>query len=270
MGKDVKIGFLSRLFGKKPQTAADGRKLLPSGEARLGLCFQYERGINFCSEFLSEVGLKYILQELNKYNLKATFFCPARLCETTPDHIVGLHKRGHEVAALGNEGEAPSEQTDDGIKQLIYTCRHKFSSIGVPIVGFRAPHGEWDDRLCRELARQKYLYSAEHEHAKGLYVVAPGKPPLYRVPIYSTDRGLLRREATVNKTISKHHRLLRKASDGRHFVSICFHAWILAEEKERMQHFIDWLNAAVKLGMKIGPLRAALPHDNSADQKAAE
>ncbi len=270
MGKDKKIGFISRLFGKKSDNPENGKKLLPSNEARLGLCFHYERGINFCSEFLSEVGLKYILKELKRQEVKATFFCPARLAETVPEHVTGLYRRGHEIAALGNEGEAPAEQTDDGVKQLVYTCRAKFANIGVPIVGFRAPHGQWDERLCRELARQKYRYSAEHEHTKGVYVITPGKPPLYRVPIYSTDKGLLRREETVNRTISKHHRLLRKASEGRHFTSVCFHAWILAEEKDRMQHFIDWLNAAVKLGIKIGPLRDALPPVPSNKNAVAE
>jgi hypothetical protein len=82
------------------------------------------------------------------------------------------------------------------------------------------------------------------------------------MPLYTDDRGLRHREKTFNRTVSKHHRLLRRAITGRHFVAVCFHPWLLIEEKHRMDHWEEWLETAVKAKVKIGALEDALPAEH--------
>ena len=257
---DENTGLWGRLFGRKKATAelAAGQEV-PVPQATVGLCFNYERGVAYDSEYLSEIGLEHVMKTLQRHKLRATFNCPAKLCEIAPDRVKMIAAAGHEIAILGYADESPKELTDDGIKQLVFTCRNIFIKTGLRPLGFQAPHSHWDERLCRELARQHFRYSAEHDHAKLPYVIDAGPPPLLRIPISTDDRAMLRSEETVEKTISKHHRRLRQAVDDRHFVAICFHPWILAEESSRMQHWEEWLQAAVNFRVKLGPLADVLP-----------
>jgi peptidoglycan/xylan/chitin deacetylase (PgdA/CDA1 family) len=259
------------LFGRKKQAAvaAVGQEV-PVSQPTVGLCFNFERGVAYDSEYLSDIGLEHVLKTLQRHNLRATFNCPAKLCEISLDRVKAIANAGHEIAVLGYADESPRELTDDGIKQLVFTCRNIFIKSGLRPMGFVAPHSGWDERLGAELARQHFRYSAEHDHARQPYVIAAGPPPLLRIPITTDDRGLIHSEHTVDKTISKHHRRLRQAADDKHFVAICFHPWILAEEEARMQHWEEWLQTAIRLGMKIGRLAEVLPPEQANEDAAGQ
>jgi peptidoglycan/xylan/chitin deacetylase (PgdA/CDA1 family) len=243
---------------------------VPVAVPTVGLCFNYQRGVTFDSVYLSDVGLETVLKTLARHNLKATFNCPAKVCELAPARVKMIADAGHEVAALGYADESCREMDDDALKQLIYTCRNAFAKLNLRPLGFGSPGSTGDERLCRELSKQRFRYSVEHDHAKQPYVVEPGPPPIIRMPVSTDDRGLLRSEGTVDKTIAKHYRRLRRAVEERHFVSVCFHPWILAEEKDRMQHWEEWLQTAIKLGARISPLKDVLPPEQPADEAAGQ
>ncbi len=242
---------------------------LTVSQATVGLCFDFERGISFINEFLSDAGLKHILTILKRHGLHATFNCPAKLCETVPDYLTGLVERGHEICILGHAGETPKELTDDAIKQLLFSCRTAFAKLGLRPIGFRSPHSGWDDRLGPELLKQGFRYSAEHDHAKHPYILLRNARPLVRIPVTTTDRGLIKREEIVQETLAKHHRRLRQAIQDRHFVAVCFHPWILAETKDRMQHWEVWLETAMKCGVRLGPLADVLPNAKPESQEGS-
>ena len=84
-------------------------------------------------------------------------------------------------------------------------------------------------------------------------------PPIVRVPIRTDDRGLRRSEETQDEVISKHLRSLRKAIANKTFVSICFHPWILAEDMQRMEHWEQWVTAAVRSGARVVALEDVVP-----------
>ncbi len=265
-------GLLARLFGRKADAPDEGpdRQTLAKKEARIGLCFDYERGIDFVSESLSDHGMRHIMKVLKRHDLHATVHCPAKLCELAPGHLNAIADAGHELAALGFAGESANGLADDALKQLVYACRNAFAQLGHQPTGFRTPHGHWDERLFLELARQKFRYNAEHDHAKFPYALTTSTPQLIRVPVYTDDRGFLRREETVKKTMAKHHRRLRIALQLHHFICICFHPWILAEEKERMLHWEEWIETAVKSGVKIGTLSDAMKVLEQSDDQATK
>ncbi len=251
------FGRLFKRFKKSGDEA--GPVELPVERTTIGLCFDYQRGLDYGSEYLENVGLDHVLKTLMGLNLRATFFCPARLCETAPDQLGAIAAAGHEMAALGYADESPRDLTDDALKQLVFACRNAFAKRGLSPVGFKSPQSHWDRRLCAELSRQQFLYDAEHDHAKQLYVLVPGAPPLVRVPIRTDDRGLRRSEDTYDATVSKHMRAARKAIQQRHFVAVCFHPWILAEDMERMEHWQAWVQFGVKAGARMVALEDALP-----------
>ena len=254
-------GFLSRFFRKTDDLAASARQELSISEPTVGLCFNYERGLNYDSEYLADVGLEDVMKVLQRHKLRATFHCPAKLCETSPKQIEMILQAGHEVAALGYANEMLTELTPEALKQLAFTCRNAFLRLKNGYVGgFRSPRSSWSDRMGPELLRQHFVYDAEHDHAKRPYLLVAGKNPLIRIPIRTDDRYLrsMRRDKR-EEAISKHHRVVRKAVQGRHFVAVCFHPWSLAEESFRMQHWLEWLDTALQMGVKALALEDVLP-----------
>lgn len=251
--------MFGRLFDrfKKGGGGSAGREA-PVATAFIGLCFDYERDIGFESKYLADTGLDCILDVLEKRRLRATFSCPAKLCELAPDQIGRIAQAGHELVAMGYGDESPKSISDDALGQMVYSCVQAFATRGVRPVGFRSPGLAWDDRLSAELARQGFKYSAEHDHAKQPYELLGGSSRFLRLPIRTDDRGLRRSEDTYNSTVSKHLRVARKAIQQGHFCAIAFHPWILAEDMERMEHWESWLDYAVHSGATVGALADAL------------
>ncbi len=251
--------MFGRLFDRFKKGSGSSGPELSLGKAFIGLCFEYERDVGFESKYLADTGLDYILGALDQRRLRATFCCPAKLCEVAPDQIARIAQGGHELAALGYADESPKSISDDALGQWIYSCVQAFASRGVRPVGFRVPNAAWEDRMIAELVRQGFRYSAEHDHAKQPYELPGGAKPLLRMPIRTDDRGLRRSEDTYNSVVSKHLRVARKAIQQNYFCTVSFHPWILAEDMERMEHWESWLDYAVHSGATIGPLADALP-----------
>lgn len=259
-------GLWGKLFGKRaaqtesPDPAASTHQHeVPVESPTVGLCFDYERDVNFDSAYLSDEGLKQLFDLLKRRKLRATFMCAAKLCEQVPEQIRAMAEAGHEVGALAYAHEYPREMPVEALKQLVFRCRNAFAKIGLVPIGFRSPRSRWDMRLCQELLLQRFRYNAEHDHARHPYVLIQGPSPLTRIPICTDDMAFVRHPEKENETLSKHHRYLRKAIQRRHFVSIGYHPWVLAEDPRRMEEFEQWLEVATKCGAKIGALEDALP-----------
>lgn len=94
-------------------------------------------------EFGVRGGLDRVLQTLEAFGVRATFFVPGRIAEKYPDAAVKIVQRGHEIATHGYAHEnmallAPEEQ-----KRAIFNSINAIESIcGVRPKGFRAPEGE--------------------------------------------------------------------------------------------------------------------------------
>ncbi|MCZ6698180.1 MAG: polysaccharide deacetylase family protein [Planctomycetota bacterium] len=246
----------------KGETGLDslgGRRKLPVDTPTVGLCFDYIRDLRFESAYHSDEGLRHIMTVLARHGLRATFNCAAKLCDLVADQIHMLVEGGHEVAAMGYEAEVIRDLDNDQLKGMLYKCREAFSKRRLQPIGFRTRRSECDPRLYRELSLHRFLYNSEHDHAKMPYVLLDGEPPLVRIPVCTSDRGYIRRHHKPNIVVSKHHRYLRKAIARSHFISISFEPWILAEERQRMSDFEEWLETAVRSGAKIGSLADALP-----------
>lgn len=254
--------MFGRFFDKlKKGRSSPEPQEVPVDAPTIGLCFDYGRGIDYSSESLSDEGLDRILKVLKKRHLRATFNCPAKLCEKAPRQITTIAEAGHEIGVMGYADETPKDFSDEALKQLVFSCRNAFAKLGISPLGFYTADDGWDPRLGAELARQHFRYNAEHDHAKNMYLLLPPPSPIVRIPIRTDDRGLRRSEKTVDATISKHLRAQRRAIREGNFLSICFHPWILAEAKDRMDHWRSWLDAGIRSGARIVALEDALPDE---------
>lgn len=269
---DAKPSWFSRLFNRgrsdatnAPASTSHGaaQHELPVSGATVGLCFDYERDLCFDSAELSDTGLAHILSVLKARQLRATFNCAAKLCEEVGHQIRTIADAGHELAVYGYAGESWANLDAAAIKALVYRCRSAFSRVGLSPIGFRSKSTQCNETIARELALQRFRYNSQHDHAKHPYILIAEDPAFVRIPVATDDRGFVRGKndayQAANEVISKHDRYLRKAIVRKHFVSIAFHPWILAEEPGRMSEWENWIDTAVKGGARVGALEDALP-----------
>jgi peptidoglycan/xylan/chitin deacetylase (PgdA/CDA1 family) len=103
------------------------------------------------------VVLPQLLDELDRYGLRATFFVEGINCELYPEALLELERRGHEVGAHGwrheQWGQLSPEAEGDALRRAV----NAFGSLGLRPAGFRPPGGELTDsspELLREAGFQ--------------------------------------------------------------------------------------------------------------------
>ncbi|NLY45086.1 MAG: polysaccharide deacetylase family protein [Tissierella sp.] len=96
-----------------------------------------------------------ILDTLDKYNVKSTFFLVKFWVDKFPDQVVEIHKRGHEIgnhsATHPNMSTLSKEQM---IQELNSTGDRIYDLTGEKPFLFRPPYGDYNDALiqtCREI-----------------------------------------------------------------------------------------------------------------------
>lgn len=95
-----------------------------------------------------------ILDILDKYNIKGTFFLVGFWVDKYPDHVKEIYKRGHDVGNHSTDHPYMTQLSDEqAITQLETTSKKIEKITGEKPVLFRPPFGDYDDRivrLCRE------------------------------------------------------------------------------------------------------------------------
>lgn len=88
-------------------------------------------------------GLERVLEILDKYNIKATFFVPGIVAEKYQEQLRNIICRGHEIASHGYMHENLALMSYEEQKETIYKgIKNIEKYCGVMPKGFRAPEGE--------------------------------------------------------------------------------------------------------------------------------
>ena len=86
--------------------------------------------------------LPWLLDELDRHALKATFFVEAINCELYPDAVAGIADRGHEVGHHGWSHERWSGLSRQDEAEALTRGLRAFETLGLSVRGFRPPGGE--------------------------------------------------------------------------------------------------------------------------------
>jgi peptidoglycan/xylan/chitin deacetylase (PgdA/CDA1 family) len=98
--------------------------------------------------------LPWLLDELDRHQLTATFFVEAINCELYPDAVRAIAARGHELGGHGWSHEQWSELTAQDERDALTRSVEAFAALGLRPRGFRPPGGtltESTPALLREL-----------------------------------------------------------------------------------------------------------------------
>jgi peptidoglycan/xylan/chitin deacetylase (PgdA/CDA1 family) len=124
----------------------------------LGEASELERGTWPETEALGRhpsvtVSLPWLLDELDRHGLRATFFVEAINCRLYPDAVGEIARRGHELGMHGWRHESWTALEPGREQELLARGREAFAGLGITPLGFRPPGGGLtaeSPRLLRE------------------------------------------------------------------------------------------------------------------------
>ncbi|MDA0768957.1 MAG: polysaccharide deacetylase [SAR202 cluster bacterium Casp-Chloro-G4] len=123
--------------------------------------------------FSGEVGVPRLLQLLDRFGIKATWFIPGHSVETFPDQINAVAAAGHEIGVHGYSHENPIAMTPEQEEVVLDHCIDLITRVsGRRPTGYVAPWWEFSPATSELLLKKgiKYDHSLMHQDFQPHYV----------------------------------------------------------------------------------------------------
>ncbi|UTF55652.1 polysaccharide deacetylase family protein [Natronosalvus rutilus] len=134
-------------------------------------------------EFGPKVGVPRILELLDRYDLRATFFVPGKVAENWPDTIQAIHDAGHEIGHHGYTHTNPATATASEEKKDVKRAMDVFDDlIGDTPVGYRSPAADLGDNTLEILADNGIVYESSFIDSDMPYVHDVDGTDLVEIP----------------------------------------------------------------------------------------
>lgn len=134
----------------------------------------------------AKVGAPRILDLLEKYDIRATWFIPAWTVEKYADLVRRIAAAGHEIGHHGDLHEWPETLGPEREREVMERGLHVIEKVtGQRPVGYRSPAWEFSPTTLRYLLEYKFLYSSNFMDDDAPYVhQVDGKPTgLVELPV---------------------------------------------------------------------------------------
>ncbi len=134
-------------------TWENGNKGLPHGE-------KYIKSLSI-GQYGPKRAVDMILDLLEQYKVKGTFFVPGLTAERYPEMIKKIDEAGHEIGHHGYAHERFASKTVEEQIEIIERSQVIFEKlIGKRVRGFRTPSGDWSRETPKLLHERGFLYSS--------------------------------------------------------------------------------------------------------------
>lgn len=111
-------------------------------------------------EYGARVGVPRILDLLDTYGIKATFFVPGHTIDSFPEPVEAILKAGHEIGHHSYAHIDPSEQTPAEERQDMERAMATLRRIGVQPLGFRSPSSDYSAATLGLLDEFGFVYDS--------------------------------------------------------------------------------------------------------------
>jgi len=139
---------------------------------KIALTFDVERDLPnvLDTHFGIDAGLSRILEMLENFDIKGTFFCTGNVVERFPERIKSIEQKGHEIACHGLNHERLSQLSFDECKEIISQSKEVVEHIckKSKIIGFRAPYLSPPKFLFKVLNKLGFKYDSSIKSRKNL------------------------------------------------------------------------------------------------------
>jgi len=129
-------------------------------------------------------GLPRILRMLEEHEIKATFFVPAYMAETYPEHVREIVRLGHEIAYHGYLHEECSSGASEEAAIMEKSERIIREITGKQVIGHRSPGGAIQDYSLELFLKRGYIYSSNWRNNDGPFIhnIEGKQIPLVELP----------------------------------------------------------------------------------------
>ncbi len=129
--------FYNRTTRKLPIYAVD------RNDKKISISFDCAWGVDYTDQ---------ILEVMEKYNVKCTFFMVKFWAEKHPEYVEKIHNAGHEIGTHSSNHKYMSKLSVGEIeKEISQSCQAIEKIIGKKTTLFRPPYGDYNDRLISTL-----------------------------------------------------------------------------------------------------------------------
>jgi peptidoglycan/xylan/chitin deacetylase (PgdA/CDA1 family) len=136
------------------------------------------------AQYGARVGLRRVLNLLDRFGIKATFFIPGWVVENYPYEVKEVVARGHEVAAHGYLHEKASELTEEEERAVLKKALRAFeSTLGLRPLGYRAPWFDLAPRSLRLISEAGFKYDSSLMSQDLPYVIKLDEQNLVELPV---------------------------------------------------------------------------------------
>lgn len=137
------------------------------------------------ADYGPKVGVPRILNLMDEYSLKASFFIPGFTADQYPDLVREIIARGHEVAGHGYMHLRPAELTlEEEIEDLDRGLEALEKAAGQKITGYRVPGGDASDRTMSLLAERGIVYDSSLMDDDAPYMIETDNGNVVQLPFH--------------------------------------------------------------------------------------
>ena len=111
-------------------------------------------------EYGAIVGVPRVLDLMDKYNFKGTFFVPGHTADTFPEVCQEIVRRGHEIGHHGYMHEDPTDLPYDEEEAIMVKGLEALDRIGVKPVGYRSPGFDFSPNTVEILEKYGIKYDS--------------------------------------------------------------------------------------------------------------
>jgi len=148
--------------------------------------FRFHPSLMSMAEYGPSVATPRILDLLDSYSVKASFYIPGYVAETHADLVKEIVRRGHEVGHHGYLHESPASLSPrEELSVLEKGCDILTRLTGQAPQGYRAPGWELSERSIDLLASHNFLYDSSLMGDDAPYILKGDTPQrMVEIPVH--------------------------------------------------------------------------------------
>ncbi|MFW5803652.1 MAG: polysaccharide deacetylase family protein [bacterium] len=206
--------------------------------------FDYEREFGGHNTSISDKNILTLLNLLDNYKIKATWFTVGRNFNKYPMSIKAVLKRGHEIGSHTYNHVAPYNISRNKLKQD-FSLFEQASKYFCKVKGFHSPNGKWNLSLLQLLAKNNYSYDVIGEKflRKGVIAIK-GKNSILRLPTIGDDWSLYSKNKSQAEVYCHFADLYKSIGTGE-VGGIGAHPWVLFSNPnifEGYKQFLEFIS----------------------------
>jgi len=136
------------------------------------------------ARFSVRKGLFRVLNLLDEFNIKTTFFTPGWVAENYPSLIKSIIAKGHEIGLHGYRHEKLNELPYEEEKKIHEKSIRILKTFSEEIYGFRRPYWEITEHTLKILVKNGIIYDSSLMDDDEPYIIKIDSYKLVELPVY--------------------------------------------------------------------------------------